>query len=74
MGCYFPRNAVVFFDKLNKPFEYIEICFECHGIKYSNQEVVSTEACDRMYEELQSFFRIQGLKTSATELLRKNSR
>jgi hypothetical protein len=74
MGCYLPRNAIIFFDKLNKPFEYIEICFECDGIKFSNKEVVGTETCDRMYDELQSFFRIHGLKTSATELRRKNSR
>jgi hypothetical protein len=74
MGCYLPRNAIIFFDKQNKPFEYIEVCFECHGIKYSNKEVVGTEACDLMYKDLQSFFRIHGLKTSATELLRNNSR
>jgi hypothetical protein len=66
MGCYFPRNAIIFFDELNKAFEYIEICFECHGIRYSNNTVVSTEACDRMYGELQSFFRDHGLKTDVT--------
>lgn len=74
MGCYFPRNAIIFFDILNKPFEYIEICFECHRVKYSNNKVVSAEACDHMYDELQSFFRFHGLKTSATELFEKSSR
>jgi len=27
--CYNPRNAILFLDKNNNVFEFIEICFEC---------------------------------------------
>lgn len=70
MGCYFPRNAILFFDSTGNSFAYIEICFECHGIRNSNSAIVNPEACDLMYHDLQSFFSTQGLKTSASELLK----
>jgi hypothetical protein len=28
-ACFDPRDMIVFYDKNNKPFEYIEICFGC---------------------------------------------
>jgi len=73
IGCYFPRNAIVFFDESNKPFEYIEICFECHGIKNSSEKISVEDVCDIMYKELQLFFKQAGLKTSAAELLKKHN-
>ncbi len=33
MGCYYPRNAILFLDKSNNIFEYFEICFDCRGIE-----------------------------------------
>jgi hypothetical protein len=63
MGCYRPRNAILFFDSTGNAFAYIEICFECHGIKNSSREIVSSDNCDLMYHDLQSFFHKLGLKT-----------
>jgi hypothetical protein len=39
-------------------------------MKNSNSEIVNPEVCDLMYHDLQSFFSRQGLKTSASELLK----
>jgi len=30
-GCFFPRNAILFIDKNEKVFDYIEICYQCGG-------------------------------------------
>lgn len=30
VGCYSPRNAILFLDSFDKIISYVEICFECH--------------------------------------------
>jgi hypothetical protein len=31
--CYYPHNAFVFYDSINTPVAYIEICFDCSGYR-----------------------------------------
>jgi len=63
-GCFFPRNAVVFYDNNDKIFEIMEICFECGGIEtYPNRFFSWRESCDYMYPELEKFFNNEGLAT-----------
>lgn len=69
--CYLPRNAIIFYTKDDKPCEYIEICFECHGIIRSNKLITMPGICDVMYNELERFFQKLGLKTSGKELMRE---
>jgi hypothetical protein len=71
--CYFPRNAIIFYDQNDIPFEYIEICFECRGFIKSIQEIVSPEKCDSMFLKLQEFFSIRDIKTSAFELMKQSN-
>jgi hypothetical protein len=74
MGCYFPRNAILFLDSVSRAFAYIEICFECYGIKNSSG-INQINECDIMYQDLEAYFKTLGLKTSASELIKKyNSR
>lgn len=74
IGCYFPRNAVLFLDSSNRTFAFMEICFECHGLKRS-VGIKQINECDIMYKDLQAYFKSLGLKTSAAELIKKyNSR
>ncbi|RXK57496.1 hypothetical protein ESA94_20815 [Lacibacter luteus] len=61
--CYMPRNAIVFYNQKNEPFEYIEICFECLGFKTSSNEIISPDKCDIMFKELQLLFERYGLST-----------
>ena len=63
-ACYFPRNAILFFNSNGEVFEYIEICFACTQVDYSSPAVTEAELCDYMYLELERFFMRQGLKTS----------
>lgn len=69
-GCYYPRNAILFFDKDGRAFEYLEIAFDCTLIKLSNSKFIKPDLCDHMYEKLQAFFTSNGLKTSSYELKR----
>jgi len=64
-GCYFPRNAILFFDDKEQPFEYLEICFECRAIEKSSPKIKVLENCSYLYEELQKYFTILGIKTQA---------
>jgi hypothetical protein len=67
-GCYFPRNAILFFDNSGKVFEYIEICFECLGLKLSSTKIKPPDLCNDMYNHLQSYFKKIDIQTSAVEL------
>ena len=67
-GCYYPRNAILFIDKLGKVFEYMEICFECLQVKVSSSNAVKPDLCRYMYADLKSFYERNGLMTSSHEL------
>jgi len=69
--CYYPRNAILFFDENDKPFEYIEICFECDNLKYSSKKIAQAGVFDHMYNDLQKFFKRLGIKTTEAEFLNK---
>jgi len=70
MGCYFPRNAILFLDSVSHVFAYMEICFECYGTQ-SSGDIKQIDECDIMYQGLQAYFKSLGLKTSASELIKK---
>jgi len=71
-GCYFPRNAILFFDTRGKVFEYIEICFECLGIKLSSANIMQPDLCNEMYARLQVYFKRLNIKTSGLDLKRSD--
>jgi hypothetical protein len=66
-GCYYPHNAIVFFNSDDQPFEYIELCFDCNQLKYSSNNVVEFEDCDIAFNEVETYFKSFGLKTSSKE-------
>ena len=66
-ACYLPHNAIIFYDKDDKPFEYIEICFDCHGLEFSSPKIEKFELCDYTYTDLKKFFKSLGLKTGVDE-------
>ncbi|QEC68223.1 hypothetical protein FRZ67_13280 [Panacibacter ginsenosidivorans] len=60
--CYFPRNAILFFDKSGKLKEYILICFHCNRHEESSDSVVFGSECTQKIEKLRQFFVSTGLK------------
>lgn len=66
MACYYPRNAILFSDKENKVFDYIEICFDCHQFKKSRDKVRFDPSGfpNHSFRLLEQFFEDQGLPTT----------
>jgi hypothetical protein len=66
MGCYYPRNAILFSDENGRIFDYIEICFGCHQFRKSREKVYfdSDNFSDYSLELLEQFFSKQGLTTT----------
>ncbi len=63
-ACYHPHNAILFLDKNGNLLEYIEICFDCNQFLFSSNKIKQFEDCDNAVSELQSYFKILGLKSS----------
>ncbi|TZF99144.1 hypothetical protein FW781_04245 (plasmid) [Chryseobacterium panacisoli] len=67
-GCFFPRNAILFYDEDDKIFAYFEICFECSGIESSPRNILDPfKTCEYLYPDLQKFFKSKGLTTEYEE-------
>ena len=63
-GCYFPRNAILFYDENDKIFAYFEICFECGGFKSDPKKLFEHDfICEDVYNKLEKFFNKTGIKT-----------
>lgn len=71
MGCYKPRNAILFLNSKGEVFEYLEICFECHQEKSKTGKFTDYDKCNEMYERWKKFFRSLGMKTTEEELQMK---
>lgn len=67
-GCYFPRNAVLFYDENDKIFAYLELCFECDGNKQEPKTLFEEDFyCEDIYRQLEIFFNTAGIKTQYLE-------
>lgn len=53
--CYRPRNAIIFYDKNDKPFYNLEICFECSMKAIYSYEDTFQECFD--FELYRDFFK-----------------
>lgn len=60
--CYMPRNAILFFDKNNQLFEFIEICFECNQYKTSSTKVDLNNNCGQKISLLKDLFEQAGIE------------
>lgn len=62
--CFFPRNAILFYDENDKVFDFLEICFECHRMEaLSEQATKINDMCDNFYTKLEKYFQSKGLQT-----------
>jgi hypothetical protein len=73
-GCYLPHNAILFFDKNDQPFEYIELCFDCRGIKYSSSKVEAFDDCDDAFYALQNYFTSMGIAVTGKEMEQRSAK
>jgi hypothetical protein len=61
-GCYYPRHAILFINRKGKIANYIEICFECLGIKTSFESKYLGDICDGKFDLIEDFFVRIGVK------------
>lgn len=74
IGCYTPRNAILFLDDNDKVLSYIEICFECHQFYQNPKETIVNfnlfsmlEESFKMIDLIKDFMKINGIKYGVLE-------
>ena len=66
--CFFPRNAVLFYDENDKVFEILEICFECDRIQFNSEKSLEINAmCDNFYPKIEKYFKQKSIPTQYIE-------
>jgi len=60
--CFYARNALIFYDKSGKVFDYLEVCFECMGFQSESGKITIGTYCNQKYDLLREFFLRAGLK------------
>ncbi|MEJ1241080.1 hypothetical protein WBG78_23230 [Chryseolinea sp. T2] len=65
VGCYNPRNAILFYDSDGHLLEFIELCFECTGSRLSSEKISLGDLCNQKWVYLENFFLTAGIKIGA---------
>ncbi|MFT3704910.1 MAG: hypothetical protein QM802_21265 [Agriterribacter sp.] len=65
--CYNPRNAILFLDKDNKVFEFIEICFECEQTRTSSEKLSLGTDCNQKFLLIKDFFKSTGIQYGVSD-------
>lgn len=60
--CFYPRNAILFFDNSGHLKEHILICFHCDRHSESSEEINWGDECSQKLEKLRRFFISAGLR------------
>jgi hypothetical protein len=69
VGCYNPRNAILFMDASGSAFAFFEICFECEAFRMSPR-INPGEFCDEKYSMLKHFFIRNGIEIGTVKGIR----
>lgn len=70
LGCYTPRNSVLFLGENEEVIATIEICFECRNLNFSfekQDERALDSFCPQQQESLRAFFSSIGIKYGVNE-------
>lgn len=60
--CFFPRNAIVFYDKSGYLKESVLLCFHCDQYETSSGKINFGSNCTQKMEKLRQFFIASGIK------------
>ena len=64
--CFSPRNALLFYNKNGKIFDYIEICFECEMYQSLSEKLHIGTLCNQKFDMIKQFFIDAGIKYGTT--------
>jgi hypothetical protein len=67
-ACFYPRNALIFYNAEGKVFDYMEICFQCHEFHSLSKRFEIGTDCNQKYDLLKSFFKDIGIRYGIIEL------
>jgi len=59
--CFWPRNAILFYDTVGNLKESILICFQCDRYSLSSNDIEYGDECDQKMDLLRSFFLTAGI-------------
>ena len=65
--CYNPRNALIFYDRDGKIFDYLEVCFECLQEESQSHKITIGTYCNQKYDLLKSIFIDVGIKYGTSQ-------
>jgi hypothetical protein len=58
---YNPHNAILFVDKQDSVFAFIEICFQCGDYRVSNKKIKLGDICTQKYDMIKYLFSRNGI-------------
>ena len=61
-SCFAARNALVFFDRNGKIFDYLEVCFECDQMRSQSDKIYFKENCLQLMDVFKQFFIDTGIQ------------
>lgn len=60
-SCYYPRHAILFYNKQNDLIAYLELCFSCGDFESNFEAYWLNQFCSGKYDLLESFFAEAGI-------------
>lgn len=67
-NCYSPRNAIIFYDKTGKIYDYLEICFECQKTTSLSEKITIGTNCTQKLDLMRNFLISAGIKYGTTKI------
>jgi hypothetical protein len=61
-SCYNPRNALLFYNKEGKIYDYLEVCFECEKISSLSKRITVGTDCTQKLDLFKKFLVDAGIK------------
>lgn len=65
--CFSPRNALLFYNRNGKIFDYIEICFECEVYQSLSEKLDIGTLCNQKFDMVKQVFIDAGIKYGTLE-------
>ena len=59
--CFYPRNAIIFYNKAGRIKENILICFHCYRLEKGSDKINTGDDCSEKIEKLRLFFISKGM-------------
>ena len=67
--CFFPRNAILFFDEAGQLKESVLLCFHCNRYEASSDKIDMGNNCTQKMEKLRQFFIAMDVKFGTDRLI-----